>query len=140
MEAPVLRDQSVFPTEEIIFSQIGKSGVLWNALFEYIHKTYPDLEEQWRYYKDGKSWLLKVIRKTKTIFWLSVIEGTFRVTFYFTDRAEEAILESSISEELKKMFTEGKHYNKIRGITIVFKHKKDVEDAKALIQIKLNVK
>ncbi|HEX2963075.1 MAG TPA: DUF3788 family protein, partial [Ignavibacteriales bacterium] len=69
-----------------------------------------------------------------------VIEGAFRVTFYFTDRAEEAILESSISEELKKMFTEGKHYNKIRGITIVFSRKKDVEDAKALIQIKLNVK
>ncbi|MGE5352835.1 MAG: DUF3788 family protein [Acidobacteriota bacterium] len=140
MEAPVLTDQNVFPAEEIIFSQIGKSATLWNSLFEHIHKSYPDLQEEWRYYKDGKSWLLKVTRKTKTIFWLSVIEGAFLVTFYFTGRAEEAILKSPISEELKKMFTEGKHYNKIRGITIVFKGKKDVEDAKALIQIKFNVK
>jgi hypothetical protein len=140
MEAPVLTDQNVFPTEEIIFSQIGKYGVLWNSMFEYIHKAYPDLEEQWRYYKDGKSWLLKVTRKTKTIFWLSLIKDTFRVTFYFTDRAEEAILKSSISEELKGMFTEGKHFNKIRGITIIFKRRKDIADAKALMQIKLNVK
>ncbi|MGE5398753.1 MAG: DUF3788 family protein [Ignavibacteriales bacterium] len=140
MEAPVLTDQNVFPTEEIIFSHIGKSSALWNLVFEHIHKTYPGFEEHWRYYNDGKSWLLKVTQKTKTIFWLSVSEGAFRMTFYFTARAEEAILKSSISGELKKMFTEGKSYNKIRGITIVFKRKKDVEDAKALIQIKLSVK
>lgn len=140
MEAPVLTDHNVFPTDEIIFSHIGKSSALWNSVFEYIDKAYPGFEEHWRYYNDGKSWLLKVTQKTKTIFWLSVIKDAFRMTFYFTDRAEEAILKSSISEELKKMFTEGKSFNKIRGITIIFKRKKDVENAKELIQIKLNIK
>ena len=62
------------------------------------------------------------------------------MTFYFADKAEQNILESNISEELKTKFNEGKHYGKIRGLTIIFKNKKDVEYAKTLIDIKLKIK
>jgi len=140
MEPPILTDKIIFPTEEIIFLHIGKTKVLWNSLFEYLHAELPDLTEEWRYYNDGKSWLLKVTKKAKTIFWLSVQEGSFRITFYFTDRAEKAIIGSSISDELKEQFKSGKHYNKIRGLTIIFKYKKDVEYAKSLIWIKQKIK
>jgi hypothetical protein len=140
MEQPILSDKNLFPTNEIIYSHIGKSKDLWNSLFEYIHSNHPDFSEQWRYYNDGKSWLLKVTRKSKTIFWLSVIKNSFRITFYFTDRAEAAIIESPVSNELKEQFKNGKRYNKIRGITIIFKNKKDVEYAKTLIGIKLSIK
>ena len=140
MEQPILGNKEQFPTEEIIFSHIGKSKTLWQSLFEYIHTNHPDISEQWRYYNDGKSWLLKVTRKSKTIFWLTVIKNYFRITFYFTDRAEETINKSSISDELKKQFKEGKHYGKIRGLTVTFKNKKDIEYAKALITIKLSIK
>ena len=140
MEQPILGNKEQFPTEEIIFSHIGKSKTLWQSLFEYIHRNHPDISEQWRYYNDGKSWLLKVTRKSKTIFWLTVIKNYFRITFYFTNRAEETINKSSISNELKKQFKEGKHYGKIRGLTVTFKNKKDIEYAKALITIKLSIK
>jgi len=140
MEQPVLTDKNQFPTEEVIFSHIGKFMALWLLLFGYIHKDHPDLAEQWKYYLDGKSWLLKVTRKTKTIFWLSIAEGSFRTTFYFTDKAEQAISKSSLSDELKKQFRTGKRYNKIRGITILFKNKRDVEYARQLIEIKAGMK
>jgi len=140
MDQQLLSDKNQFPTKEIIFSHIGKSKTHWQTLFEYFHSNHPDFIEEWRYYNDGKSWLMKVVRKSKTVFWLSVIKGTFRITFYFTDRAEEAINKSDISSELKKQFQDGKKYNKIRGLTIVFKTKKDVEYAKSLITIKLSVK
>ena len=140
MEQPVLTDKNQFPTEEVIFSHIGKTKALWLLLFEDIHKNHPDFAEQWRYYLDGKSWLLKVTRKDKTIFWLSIIEGTFRTTFYFTDRAEEAISQSSLSAALKKQFEAGKHYNKIRGLTVLFKNRRDVDYARQLIEMKLSLK
>jgi len=140
MQQPILTGKDQFPSEEIIFSHIGKNKTLWQSLFQYILTNYPDISEQWRYYNDGKSWLMKVTRKAKTIFWLSLIENTFRITFYFTDRAEGAINKSSISDELKKQFIDGKHYGKIRGLTITFKNKKDVEYAKALMEIKLSIK
>jgi hypothetical protein len=140
MEKPILTDKDLFPTEKVIFSHIGKNKTHWQSLFEFIHTNHPDFSEQWRYYNDGKSWLLKVTRKSKTIFWLTVIKNYFRITFYFTDRAEETINKSSISDELKKQFKEGKHYGKIRGLTVTFKNKKDVEYAMALIAIKLSIK
>ena len=140
MEQQVLADENLYPTEEVIYEHIGNSKILWESLFEYIHVNYPDLNTQWRYYNDGKSWLMKVTRKSKTIFWLSLVEDTFRTTFYFTDRAEDAIKNSPLPDALKDQFINGKHYNKIRGLTVTFANKEDVENAKYLIAHKLSIK
>jgi len=140
MEKPILFDQNIFPTDEIIYSHIGKTKILWQSVFEYIHSNHPELSEQWKYYNDGKSWLLKVSKKTKTIFWCSILKDSFRITFYFTDKAEQAIINSPISDDLKENFIKGKRYNKIRGLTIIFKYKRDIEYAKSLIRLKLSVK
>ena len=140
MEQPILSDKNQYPTEDIIFSHIGRADTLWISFFEYIHSNHTDFTEEWRYYNDGKSWLMKVQRKAKTVFWLSIIKNAFRITFYFTERAEEAIFKSSISDELKTQFRDGRSYGKIKGITIVFKKKKDIEYAKSLIAIKLSLK
>lgn len=140
MEQQVLGDENLYPTKEVIYANIENSKILWETLFEHIHANHPDLNTQWRYYKDGKSWLMKVTRKSKTIFWLSLVEDTFRTTFYFTDRAEEAIKNSPLPEALKDQFTNGKRYSKIRGLTVTFANKEDVENAKYLIALKLSIK
>jgi len=139
MEAPILTDKDQFPSEEIIYSHIGKAKILWQSFFEFVHTNHPDFLEQWRYYNDGKSWLLKVTRKSKTIFWLSVVKDSFKTVFYFPQKAEDAIIESTIPEELKEQFTNRNKNSKITGIRILFKNKKDIESAKKLIEIKLSV-
>ena len=140
MDLPVLTDKTQFPTDEIIFSHLGKTKDIWASFFGYLHVNYPDITSEWRYYNDGKSWLMKNMLKKKNVFWLSVQKGAFRITFYFTDKAAKAIADSTIPVEMKKQFKEGKHYGKIRGLTVLFKYKKDIETAKALIAIKLSVK
>jgi hypothetical protein len=140
LDPRVLGDKNQFPTEKIILSHIGRSKTLWQAFFEYLHEQHPELAEEWRYYNDGKSWLMKVTRKSKTVFWLSVIRDAFQTTFYFTAKAEEAIVNSSLSNELKEQFKSGKNYGKIRGLTIVFRNEKDIENAKILLALKLSIK
>lgn len=140
MEQLVLINPDEKPTEEIIFKHLGRTRTNWTLIFDHIHSNYPDFAEEWRYYKDGKSWLLKVTEKKKTICWVSVMKGKFSMTFYFTDRIEPIIMESSISNELKDQFINGKHYNKIRGLTITFSNKNDVEYAKTLLKIKISTK
>jgi len=136
MQPHVLTDPKQFPGEEVIFSHLGKRRALWEMLFAHIHAEHPDFVEKWRYYNDGKSWLLNVSRKKKTVFWLSVIKGSFRITAYFTDKARDAIRASALSSELKKQFLGGPRYGKLGAITITFTKKKDVEDAKVLITLK----
>lgn len=140
MEQIALINPDEHPKDEIIFLHIGRTKSHWISIFEFIRTQYPDFQEEWRFYKDGKSWLLKVTRKKKTICWVSVGKKNFKMTFYFTNRAESAIFESSISDELKEQFKNGKYYNKIRGLTITFSNKKDVEYAKTLLEIKLLTK
>jgi len=140
MDKSVLSDKTQFPTEEIIYSYLGKAKNIWIPFFEYLRENHPDITTEWRYYNDGKNWLMKVTRKKKTVFWLSVLKGTFRITFYFTDRAANAIADSTIPTEMKKQFKEGKRFNKIRGLTVLFKSKKDIESAKTLLSIKLSTK
>ena len=140
MDQKVLTDKSQFPTEDVIFSHIGKCRKYWESVFHYIHTNHPDFTEQWRYYNDGKSWLMKVVRKSKTIFWLSVWNGFFRITFYFGDKAEKAIFDSPVSEKLKQEFKNGKRLGSIRGITVAVNSPADLEDIKSLIAVKLTLK
>lgn len=140
MEASVLTDKNIFPTEDVIFSHLGKSKTLWLTLFEQMHKDYPEFAEEWKYYNDGKRWLLKVTEKKKTVFWLSVIPKGFRITFYFSDKAQKQILDSAIADELKDQYINGKRYNKIRGLTIVCTKKRDITSAELLIEIKRRLK
>jgi len=88
MDKPLLADKEQFPTEEIIFSHIDESRIHWETIFGHIHINYPEFIGEWRYYYDGKSWLLKTTKKSKTIFWLSVVQDSFKITFYFGDKAE----------------------------------------------------
>ena len=136
MEPSVLTDRNQFPTDEVIVAHLGRRRALWEALFEFIRAEHPDCIAQWRYYNDGKSWLLNLSRRKKTVFWLSVIRGSFRVTAYFTDKASDAVRASALSAEHKEPFLKGRPAGKLRGITITFRKKRDVEDARVLIALK----
>ncbi|MDD5766881.1 MAG: DUF3788 family protein [Candidatus Marinimicrobia bacterium] len=139
MEKPVLIDANVYPTNEILFSHLGKVKIVYLSLFDYIHRTYPDFVENWKYYRDGNCWLLNVTRKKKALFWLSVSDGSFRTTFYLSSKYEKEIVKSNIPAELKQQFM-GSSGKKIRGITIVLTTEKDIETFKELLSIKLSIK
>jgi hypothetical protein len=137
MEPPILKDPDQYPTEQVIASCLGDTQPLWSSFFDYIHQSHPDFSEEWRYYKDGHNWLLKVTRKSKTVFWTSITDGGFSITFYFTDKVEDAINDAEISDELKEQFKNGKHYGKLRALSITFHDPVDIEYAKAVIAIRL---
>lgn len=136
-EKPVLSDPDRYPDDKLIHACLGKrKTALWIAFFTSLHDQHPNLSEEWRYYKDGHNWLMKVTKKSKTIFWLSVWKNGFKITFYLSDKADEAIATSNLSGELKESFKTGKRYGKIRGITIDFSKKQDIEQADILIGIR----
>jgi hypothetical protein len=139
MRAPVLTDKSRFPTEEVIAAHLGRSVGLWSQFFEGLHRRHPDFTEDWRYYTDGKSWLMKVSRKGKTVFWLSVVEGAFRISCYFTAKAVPAIAKSVLSDELKKQLRSGQKSGKIRGLTVLCKSKRDIGYALRLVALKVEM-
>jgi hypothetical protein len=116
MGTPILSDESHIPTAKIIFSHLGKSKPLWLALFQFIADAHPDFTQEWRYYRDGKRWLMKVQHKKKTV------------------------EDSTISEKLKNQYRNARSFGKLRGISVVYRNQNDVEFAKELIGIKMSIK
>lgn len=135
MDKRALGDPEILPSEEVIAGHLGRANAAYLAMLEHNRSAYPDSEERWKYYNDGKSWLFNLSRKKKTLLWLSVEDGFFRATFYLNAAGGEALLGSALPDELKEQFgaAEGK---KIRGVTVHVKAKKDLEAYKELLAIK----
>lgn len=136
MEPLVLTDKSVSPTDELIFSIIKENREQWINLMSGIHLKFPESSGEWRYYNDGKNWLFKMSLKKKTLFWLGVQSDTFRVTFYFGDKAEPLIEKSSLPSSIITEFINGRRFGKLRAITIRMYSSADVENALTVAEIK----
>jgi len=139
-EKAVLGDKDIYPSEELINSIIGEKKTVWLKIMSYTHEKYNDVSEEWRYYNDGKQWLFKLIRKKKTIFWLSLLKDTFRITFYFGNKGESVIMSSSLPESVKNEFVNGQRFGNIRGITTIISGDSDVDKICKLIDLKVSLK
>jgi hypothetical protein len=140
MEKPCLNDEDQYPNEEVLGRYLGDAKPAWDAFLDLLRASYPAFTGQWRYYRDGKSWLYKLTKKKTTISWISVWQGAFKTTFYFPDRAAELIAASKLKKEYVDQFVHGKKYGKIRGITVTVKKPADLSATRTLIEIKEQLK
>jgi hypothetical protein len=140
MEPIVLTDPNVQPTEELIFSIIGDNSVYWKNLVDYFYDNHFDITGEWRFYNDGKAWLYRTLRKKKTVYWAGVIKDTFRISFWFGDKAEPTILASALPETIKEEFRNAKRYAHSRSISIEMHSPEDMQNAIALIELKIKLK
>ncbi|MCX6335113.1 MAG: DUF3788 family protein [Bacteroidia bacterium] len=136
----VFSDPHVKPDEKLIFSIIGGKKNLWQRLMGFMSENYKDSEGGWNYYNDGKRWLFKMVLKKKTIFWATILEGGFRITFYFGGKAEPVIIASDLPDKAKQQFLTGPRYGKIRAITSLVNDMSDVNTIENIIAIKVKMK
>jgi hypothetical protein len=139
-EILALSDKQKIPTDEYIFSIIGEKKILWQNIMKYIADNHKEATGNWNYYNDGKQWLFKMVGKKKTIFWGTILQDTFKITFYFGDKAEPLIVKSGLPQAIKDSFLTGKRYGKIRAISLNMNDMSDVEIVKQVIQLKIKAK
>lgn len=139
-EKLVLSDKSIIPTNDYIYSIIGDKKVLWQNIMSYMTNNYNDSAGEWNYYNDGKRWLYKMLNKKKTVFWISITEDTFRVTFWFSDKAQTLINECNLPESIKDEFSLAKKYGAVRAVTIKINDNRDVDNVLKMIPIKIKLK
>ncbi len=136
MEKPCLMDEAEYPDDRVLSRYLGDAKDAWDAFVTFLEGSHPELSAEWRYYNDGKSWLCKVVKKSKTVCWLSVYRGKFTTTFYFPDRAEKVITNSSIRKTYKEQFVKARHFGKTRALTVDVRKIADLSTTKKLIAIK----
>jgi hypothetical protein len=140
MEPIVLTDPAVQPTEELIFSIIGENSVYWEKIVDYLYDHHSDITEEWRFYNDGKAWLYRALRKKNTIYWIGVHEGTFRISFWLSEKAIPMIESSDLPEHIKEEYRNAKPFNHSRCVTVIMGSDEDLENVTKLIDLKMKIK
>ena len=128
----------VKPENKVLETALGKNYKLYTKFVNKINELKLILE--WNYYKDGKSWLCKVLNKKKNMGWLSVLDAGFRLTFYFNEKTIDGVYELNIDDEIKNNAKNMKPIGKLRPVTILLKNKKLVNNGIKLLEYKLSLK
>lgn len=116
----ILNNPDLYPDKDVLKEVLTENVLIfYDKLLKVITSDNESkFSAEWRYYNDGKSWLCKVVNKKRTIFWLSVWEGYFKVSFYFTEKHKEGIASLPISESAKDSFINAKPIGKLMPLTI----------------------
>lgn len=136
METQLLREQEIIPTKEVLAKALKESYPAFHELFETITAPEIGLVPEWNYYKDGKAWLCKVSYKKKTVFWLSVWDGFFRTSFYFTEKHLTGVAELDIEPQIKEDFKSRKPVGKLLPLSIKVHGREQVGDVLKVVGFK----
>jgi hypothetical protein len=123
----LLRNPDIEPSSGVIAKALGEAN---NAYIKFINElTSHDINLEWRYYNDGKAWLAKGLFKwkgvrggqnEKTVFWLSIWDGFFKVTIYFPEKARADVLSLPLDNEVKQTIAASQQMGKLKYFPIVF--------------------
>ena len=140
MEKPLLNDQEQYPDEKVLETVLKTSYPAYQTLLTKITGEAYGLIPQWRYYRDGGAWLCKVASKKKTIFWLSVWDGFFKTTFYFTEKTGAGIGSLDVKQELKDNYEQHRLIGKLKPLTLFIHGEDQLMDLLVLAEYKMKIK
>ncbi len=138
METSVFKEKSNQPTNDLLLKTLEEKWKLWEAIKQHIKEKHGDTTEEWRFYSVKYGWTLKTLLKKRNLFFFAPLNGYFRVTFVFGDKAVTAVEKSDLSENIKSELKNARKYVEGRGIRIEVKNQDDVENVKKLIDIKVS--
>lgn len=140
METVLLKDPQVLPTPEVLSGALGSSYPAYEELVATAGSPSYAIDVNWNYYNDGKAWLCKMVHKKKTVFWLSVWEGFFRTTFYFTEKNCTGIFDLGIDPSIIDDFNSHEPIGKLLPLVVEVREKAQLPDLLKIIDYKKRLK
>ncbi len=140
MERPLLNDPETYPSEEVLKNSLGEAYTVFQSYMSTIHDDPYNLLSEWKYYRDGKAWLCKISKKKKTVHWLSVWSGFFRVGYYFTEKSGEDVPHLDIDDTVKQAFATSKPMGKLIPLEVDVRSLEQLGDCYKLIDYKISKK
>lgn len=136
----LLRDSDVEPTDNVLKELLGEQlFAIYQNLVGMITNNF-DIQHEWRYYNDGKSWLFKATHKKKTIFWLSVWKGYIKTSFFFTEKTKAGIFDLPISQKVKDDFDKTKTVGKLIPLLLHIENEEQLDDFREITGYKKKLK
>jgi hypothetical protein len=138
MEELLLTDPNICPENDVLENVLGKQYKHYQNFVEKLNVY--KLIIEWNYYKDGKSWLCKIINKKKTVCWLSIKNTGINLSFYFTEKNINGVKELEIDEKIKEIANKTKNVGKLLPIIVVLDNNAKINDAVKIVEYKMKLK
>lgn len=140
MEIQQLRDENIQPDTEVIAAALGPALEAYEQFMARIGAEPFTLQPEWRYYQDGKAWLCKLTGKKKTVFWLSVWQGFFKLSFYFSARHAPAVEALEVDRGIIERFRQRQAVGRLIPLVVNVHTLWQLDDLYRLIEFKKNLK
>jgi hypothetical protein len=140
METQLLREAEVYPSMAVISQALGKSFGLFEEYIQTVTGEKYHLEPKWNFYKDGKAWLCKVCKKSRTVCWLSIWDTGFKISFFFTSKTISGVAALDISQKIKNELKDLKPIGKLVPLIIRVEKKKQIKDVLTIMDYKISLK
>jgi hypothetical protein len=137
MESSIFLSKDKVPTEKELQVALADLYPLWLQVKKDVLGKYPEGKEEWNFPGAKYGWSFRIKDKKRAILYLGPRQNYFLVVFIFGDKAVNAILESSISENFKSELKSAKKYAEGRGIRIEVRDSSPLKDIFKLIDFKL---
>lgn len=135
----ILTNKDEYPTNEILKQYFSEAEYeLYMLYLDRLHEN--DLQVEWNYYKDGKSWLGKIMFKKKNLGWISYLETGLQVGIYFGERIWPSVLDLDIDERIHSQLPQIKKSGKLYGIIVPISDEAYVNTAMLLVLFKKTAK
>lgn len=149
VKSQLLKDPEIPPSSDVISEALNEADKTYLKFV--IELANHDIQLDWRYYTDGKAWLAKGLyiwtgtrggQKETTIFWLSIWDGFFKVTFYIPEKDRADALNLPLDPKVKQIIADSKQMGKLKFFPLVFDVFSDerFEDIHILADFKKNNK
>jgi Protein of unknown function (DUF3788) len=138
MAPSIFDDKAVKPDDQMLAKALDKADPLWRQIEESLEAEYGDLAEEWEFYGQKSGWILKTLRKKRNLFFFIPLEGSFRLSFVFGDKAVAAVERSDLPKEVVTSLKNARKYAEGRGLQIDVKRPADVDHIRKLVEIKVS--
>lgn len=130
-----LRDETVFPDEEVLRQVLGFSFEAYKRMLDLFDRK--DLTPEWRYYRDGKAWLCKVQKNKRTILWMSAWKGYMQASIYFPEKYWDEVNRSDLNPVHLQRFSQTRAVGRSRPFIFEVKTEEVLAELEKAMELKI---
>jgi len=135
----LLKEEGIYPEDHVLEENLGPElFAVYNETAMFLVNDC-GLTLQWNYYRDGKSWLGKVLYKKKTICWLSAWSGHLKLSFYFSAKTRGGLENLKIKKATKQRFLETKPVGKLYPLILRISRSDQLGEFRTIVLYKMSV-
>ena len=125
------------PVDVALSTALGPAKLAWDRLLSRLEVELGAGVLEWKCHSPKWGWSLRVIRKKRTIVWLSPARDVFEVLFILGDRAMAAARQARLPQRIVRAIDTAPKYPEGTGVRLAVKSPRDVGGLMKLAAIKV---